>query len=144
MAAKMMLSSPHPLPLRSLPFHTNKLQPWHQQHLPTPKPKKLLRLSLHESAEFITQQQQQLLNPNSLLLLTTTETSGYSLASYYTSLGLFVISVPGLWSLIKRSVKSKVSNSFTLCLIITIITIFVTILVCCGKIDCEEDIYRGK
>uniref|UniRef100_A0A1D1ZAV2 Vacuolar protein sorting-associated protein 16 n=1 Tax=Anthurium amnicola TaxID=1678845 RepID=A0A1D1ZAV2_9ARAE len=33
---------------------------------------------------------------------------GYSLASYYTSLGLFVISVPGLWSLIKRSVKSKV------------------------------------
>ncbi|XP_047315301.1 protein COFACTOR ASSEMBLY OF COMPLEX C SUBUNIT B CCB1, chloroplastic [Impatiens glandulifera] len=34
--------------------------------------------------------------------------SGYSLASYYTSLGLFVISVPGLWSLIKRSVKSKI------------------------------------
>lgn len=33
---------------------------------------------------------------------------GYSVASYYTSLGLFVISVPGLWSLIKRSVKSKV------------------------------------
>ncbi|GAU48680.1 hypothetical protein TSUD_324770 [Trifolium subterraneum] len=97
MAAKMMLSSPHPLPLRSLPFHTTKLQPWHhqqQQHLSTPKPKKL-RLSLHESAEFITHQQQ-LLNPNSLLLLTT-ETSGYSLASYYTSLGLFVISVPGLW-----------------------------------------------
>lgn len=36
------------------------------------------------------------------------DTAGYSLASYYTSLGLFVISVPGLWSLIKRSVKSKV------------------------------------
>ncbi|KAF9618981.1 hypothetical protein IFM89_002976 [Coptis chinensis] len=36
------------------------------------------------------------------------ETVGYSLASYYTSLGLFVISVPGLWSLIKRSVKSKI------------------------------------
>ncbi|XP_015893878.3 protein COFACTOR ASSEMBLY OF COMPLEX C SUBUNIT B CCB1, chloroplastic [Ziziphus jujuba] len=33
---------------------------------------------------------------------------GYSTASYYTSLGLFVISVPGLWSLIKRSVKSKI------------------------------------
>ncbi|KAI0491404.1 hypothetical protein KFK09_025664 [Dendrobium nobile] len=32
----------------------------------------------------------------------------YSPASYYTSLGLFVISVPGLWSLIKRSVKSKI------------------------------------
>lgn len=36
------------------------------------------------------------------------DSSGYSLASYYTSLGLFIISVPGLWSLIKRSVKSKV------------------------------------
>lgn len=36
------------------------------------------------------------------------ESVGYSLASYYTSLGLFVISVPGLWSLIKRSVKSKI------------------------------------
>ncbi|KAL8196359.1 hypothetical protein R6Q57_024654 [Mikania cordata] len=35
---------------------------------------------------------------------------GYSTASYYTSLGLFVISVPGLWSLIKRSVKSKIVN----------------------------------
>lgn len=35
---------------------------------------------------------------------------GYSPASYYTSLGLFVISVPGLWSLIKRSVKSKVQS----------------------------------
>ncbi|KAL3526221.1 hypothetical protein ACH5RR_014593 [Cinchona calisaya] len=39
---------------------------------------------------------------------------GYSQASYYTSLGLFVISVPGLWSLIKRSVKSKiVQKTFT-------------------------------
>ncbi|KAM1249692.1 hypothetical protein ACFX2G_033038 [Malus domestica] len=33
---------------------------------------------------------------------------GYSLANYYTSLGLFVISAHGLWSLIKCSVKSKV------------------------------------
>lgn len=46
-------------------------------------------------------------NPNSVLLMAETG-GGYSLASYYTSLGLFVISVPGLWSLIKRSVKSKV------------------------------------
>ncbi|XP_010425388.1 PREDICTED: protein COFACTOR ASSEMBLY OF COMPLEX C SUBUNIT B CCB1, chloroplastic-like [Camelina sativa] len=46
-------------------------------------------------------------NPNSLLLMDETG-GGYSLASYYTSLGLFVISVPGLWSLIKRSVKSKI------------------------------------
>jgi hypothetical protein len=36
--------------------------------------------------------------------------TGYSQASYYTSLGLFVLSVPGLWSLIKRSVKSKVPD----------------------------------
>ncbi|KAF3790479.1 COFACTOR ASSEMBLY OF COMPLEX C SUBUNIT B protein [Nymphaea thermarum] len=36
------------------------------------------------------------------------ESGGYSLASYYTSLGLFIISVPGVWSLIKRSVKSKI------------------------------------
>ncbi|KAG9156060.1 hypothetical protein Leryth_025309 [Lithospermum erythrorhizon] len=36
------------------------------------------------------------------------EAASYSLASYYTSLGLFIISVPGLWSLIKRSVKSKI------------------------------------
>jgi hypothetical protein len=37
------------------------------------------------------------------------EGSGYSQASYYTSLGLFVISVPGIWSLVKRSTKSKVN-----------------------------------
>ncbi|XP_073057971.1 protein COFACTOR ASSEMBLY OF COMPLEX C SUBUNIT B CCB1, chloroplastic-like [Primulina eburnea] len=49
---------------------------------------------------------EQLHDPRSLFLLA--ESSGYSLASYYTSLGLFIISVPGLWSLIKRSVKSKV------------------------------------
>ncbi|CAH8360979.1 unnamed protein product [Eruca vesicaria subsp. sativa] len=45
---------------------------------------------------------------NSSVLLMTETGGGYSLASYYTSLGLFVISVPGLWSLIKRSVKSKI------------------------------------
>ncbi|KAK1361278.1 protein COFACTOR ASSEMBLY OF COMPLEX C SUBUNIT B CCB1, chloroplastic [Heracleum sosnowskyi] len=45
-------------------------------------------------------------DPTSLFLIS--ENVGYSTASYYTSLGLFVISVPGLWSLIKRSVKSKI------------------------------------
>ncbi|EMS45507.1 hypothetical protein TRIUR3_02659 [Triticum urartu] len=35
------------------------------------------------------------------------QSEGSESASYYTSLGLFVLSVPGLWSLIKRSVKSK-------------------------------------
>eukprot|EP01018_Ginkgo_biloba_P038839 Gb_25718 [translate_table: standard] len=39
---------------------------------------------------------------------TLSENSGYSAASYYTSLGLFVLSLPGLWSLIKRSTKSKI------------------------------------
>ncbi|KAI4375519.1 hypothetical protein MLD38_013378 [Melastoma candidum] len=47
-------------------------------------------------------------NHSSEFLLLADTTAGYSLASYYTSLGLFVISVPGLWSLIKRSVKSKI------------------------------------
>lgn len=41
------------------------------------------------------------------------EGAGYSQASYYTSLGLFVISVPGVWSLVKRSTKSKVQIRFT-------------------------------
>ncbi|XP_019191464.1 PREDICTED: protein COFACTOR ASSEMBLY OF COMPLEX C SUBUNIT B CCB1, chloroplastic [Ipomoea nil] len=45
---------------------------------------------------------------SSLFQLAAADGGGYSLASYYTSLGLFVISVPGLWSLIKRSVKSKI------------------------------------
>ncbi|GBG79591.1 hypothetical protein CBR_g29738 [Chara braunii] len=34
--------------------------------------------------------------------------AGYSKLSYYTSLGLFVLSAPGLWSLVKRSAKSKI------------------------------------
>lgn len=50
-------------------------------------------------------------NPSSSLLFLLDSVQGYSLTSYYTSLGLFVISVPGLWSLIKRSVKSKVFSS---------------------------------
>lgn len=34
--------------------------------------------------------------------------SSYSKSSYYTALGLFLFSLPGLWSLIKRSTKSKI------------------------------------
>ncbi|KAI3811877.1 hypothetical protein L1987_16573 [Smallanthus sonchifolius] len=49
-----------------------------------------------------------LLHETSPLFVVADAAVGYSSASYYTSLGLFVISVPGLWSLIKRSVKSKV------------------------------------
>lgn len=35
---------------------------------------------------------------------------GYSMASYSVSLGLFVMSVPGLWSLIKRAPKAKTAR----------------------------------
>jgi Cofactor assembly of complex C subunit B len=35
---------------------------------------------------------------------------GYSKASYYTILGLFAISFPGLWSTIKRSTKTKIKR----------------------------------
>lgn len=69
-----------------------------------------LRVSLHDhvlsSAALVERLHPHHHGPSSLILLA--ESMGYSLASYYTSLGLFVISVPGLWSLIKRSVKSKV------------------------------------
>lgn len=40
------------------------------------------------------------------------DTAGRSLASYYTSLGLFIVSVPGLCSLIKCLVKSKLPNCY--------------------------------
>eukprot|EP00897_Mesotaenium_endlicherianum_P006025 jgi/Mesen1/5450/ME000273S04691 len=43
-----------------------------------------------------------------LFALAAAEGPGYSQASYYTSLGLFILSVPGVWSLIKRSAKSKI------------------------------------
>lgn len=36
--------------------------------------------------------------------------AGYSKASYYASLGLFLLSLPGLWSLVKRSTRSKVEQ----------------------------------
>ncbi|XP_050234699.1 protein COFACTOR ASSEMBLY OF COMPLEX C SUBUNIT B CCB1, chloroplastic [Mercurialis annua] len=95
--AKLLLS---PIPPQiSLP---SKLSCNHHHHLwpeprqartPTTRPKRqVVRVSLQEH--------------DSMFLLA--ESMGYSLASYYTSLGLFVISVPGIWSLIKRSVKSKI------------------------------------
>lgn len=65
-------------------------------------------VSSYALADFFIHQHQK--NPYSLVFLA--DSAGYSLASYYTSLGLFVISVPGLWSLIKRSVKSKVISMF--------------------------------
>lgn len=90
---------------------------YHNQQLPFPavsKPRRAVKVAVSASLQEISisselasdlaNHLQQ--NPYSLILMA--ESVGYSVASYYTSLGLFVISVPGLWSLIKRSVKSKV------------------------------------
>lgn len=103
MAAKLLLS-----PL-SVPwgFHT----PHSRQHLLSLRTGRRSRFTvqafdnvLFSAAPLLFQE-----NSSSLFSLATTAAdAGYSMASYYTSLGLFVISVPGLWSLIKRSVKSKV------------------------------------
>ncbi|XP_050383112.1 protein COFACTOR ASSEMBLY OF COMPLEX C SUBUNIT B CCB1, chloroplastic [Argentina anserina] len=67
----------------------------------------VVRASLAESPLVLLEQLHHQ-TPSTSLFLLAADTAGYSLASYYTSLGLFVISVPGLWSLIKRSVKSKI------------------------------------
>lgn len=95
------------------PIHTHlpssKFRPgfsthFHQLHQPCPtlRPPRKLVLPVVSSLT----PDPLLSEPASLFLIS--ENVGYSTASYYTSLGLFVISVPGLWSLIKRSVKSKV------------------------------------
>ncbi|KAL2939530.1 Protein COFACTOR ASSEMBLY OF COMPLEX C SUBUNIT B CCB1 chloroplastic [Bienertia sinuspersici] len=120
--AANVFSPSHPLSsFSSISNHKTKefTHSYHIQQLPfslpakTPfsKPKKSVKFtaissSLQEisiSSELADHLHQ---NPSSLILLA--ESVGYSAASYYTSLGLFVISVPGLWSLIKRSVKSKI------------------------------------
>ncbi|XP_077212302.1 cofactor assembly of complex C isoform X1 [Tasmannia lanceolata] len=105
MAAKFLsspLSSSSSFPFPSKPkthqryTHPN---PW----LELPRAQKPTRLVVHLSLH------DPIISTSTLpILFSLTENVGYSLASYYTSLGLFVISVPGLWSLIKRSVKSKI------------------------------------
>lgn len=113
--AATILSHPHPLSSLSLSrkFNTRNFttqsQPWRRWVQTPTRPKKLVvRVSLDDhltsSSSLIQHLHHQ--SPSSLFLLA--ESVGYSSASYYTSLGLFVISVPGLWSLIKRSVKSKI------------------------------------
>lgn len=123
----------HSQPLLPLSLHSKfktrefsaQFKPWlGRARTSTTRPKKrlMVRASIHDpiasSSDFLLVGHQLVQNhPSSSLFLLSAETAGYSLASYYTSLGLFVISVPGLWSLIKRSVKSKVlfkqySNSF--------------------------------
>ncbi|KAH7577120.1 hypothetical protein ACOSP7_002102 [Xanthoceras sorbifolium] len=123
MATKIL--SPNPHLLCSFSLHTKlsfrDLTP--QQHHPSwrpsrdptriTRPKKQLALGvsmqeplLSSSSALVEHFSNAHQNDESFYLLA--ESAGYSLASYYTSLGLFVISVPGLWSLIKRSVKSKI------------------------------------
>jgi hypothetical protein len=55
-----------------------------------------------------------LIQSSSNLLAETVEkiepTSTYSKASYYTTLGVYVLSFPGLWSQIKRSTKAKLKR----------------------------------
>ena len=46
--------------------------------------------------------------PAALWLLAAEGETGYSKSSYNVTLGLFLFALPGLWSLIKRSTKSKV------------------------------------
>jgi len=123
MVVTKALLAPHPHPLCSLPVSTktrgltlHHVDPLVRFKLDQRKPRKhVAHVSLHDPlvsssalADFFIHQHQQ--NPYSLVFLA--DSVGYSLASYYTSLGLFVISVPGLWSLIKRSVKSKVISMF--------------------------------
>ncbi|XWS40512.1 hypothetical protein CRYUN_Cryun17cG0001400 [Craigia yunnanensis] len=120
MATKIL--SPHPQALSSFSFpskfssrdtsHLHQHQPWLGRVSTRVRPERqmLPRLSLQQtivsSSALLDHLQHYQKNSDSIFLLA--ETAGYSLASYYTSLGLFVISVPGLWSLIKRSVKSKI------------------------------------
>ncbi|TQD84342.1 hypothetical protein C1H46_030123 [Malus baccata] len=135
MAVKVLSSPPHPHPTplssRSLKilhvtYHEQRqLQPWRlsQRSLGTNKKREVVMSSLHESlgstssylVPLLLEPPQQLnassssISSSLMFVVGAAEGAvGYSLASYYTSLGLFVISVPGLWSLIKRSVKSKV------------------------------------
>lgn len=123
MVVTKALLPPHPHPLCSLPISSKtrgltlpQVDPLVRFKLDERKQRKhVAHVSLHDPlvssyalADFFIHQHQK--NPYSLVFLA--DSAGYSLASYYTSLGLFVISVPGLWSLIKRSVKSKVISMF--------------------------------
>ncbi|KAM0957796.1 hypothetical protein EV2_023909 [Malus domestica] len=138
MAAKVLSSPPHPHPnpLSSRPLkilHVTHHQQRQQQprrlsqrssgSSGTNKKREVVMSSLHESlvstssslVPLLLEPPQQLnassssISSSLMFVVAAADGAvGYSLASYYTSLGLFVISVPGLWSLIKRSVKSKV------------------------------------
>ncbi|GFP78820.1 hypothetical protein PHJA_000025500 [Phtheirospermum japonicum] len=102
MATKLLISPiSHRCALSTQDPH-HIIHPWPGHvRVPTRQRNLVVRLSSSAFVEHVDHHTQS-------LFLLAADTGGYSLASYYTSLGLFVISVPGLWSLIKRSVKSKV------------------------------------
>lgn len=108
MAAKLLASPPHLSSLTFRPSKTTELAPpgpW-RCHPTTQTTKPNSRLVARALSSLLDPLSSSSSSP--ALFFIGESTGGYSLASYYTSLGLFVISVPGLWSLIKRSVKSKV------------------------------------
>ncbi|KAI9176274.1 hypothetical protein LWI28_000644 [Acer negundo] len=118
MATKIL--SPNPHLLCSL-LRTTTTQQQHHPSWPSREPIRTARPKKHLAVAVPVSMQEPLLSSTSALVehfsnahqnnesfYLLAESAGYSLASYYTSLGLFVISVPGLWSLIKRSVKSKI------------------------------------
>ncbi|KAF5194585.1 Cofactor assembly of complex c subunit b ccb1 protein [Thalictrum thalictroides] len=118
-ATKLLFPHPHSLPNqfktngnvdRDYCFHN---QPWlfspsTTKRLPSSKRLLGVRFSLLQEPLLLSSTSSVNLHDDFNSLYYVAESVGYSLASYYTSLGLFVISVPGLWSLIKRSVKSKI------------------------------------
>ncbi|KAF6169765.1 hypothetical protein GIB67_004157 [Kingdonia uniflora] len=112
MAAMKLLSPPLSSYLTLTSKHKTKKSTQHHQTWSAPsQPKRPMRVTyslLQEPLISTTSSALVHLQNHQLPLFTLAESVGYSLASYYTSLGLFVISVPGLWSLIKRSVKSKI------------------------------------
>lgn len=101
MAAKLLFAPLSSSSSSNLRIHQNQHhgRQWLPSYRAQPRRKASVRASLDDPAFSASCYQ---------TLFTLADTAGYSQASYYTSLGLFVISVPGLWSLIKRSVKSKV------------------------------------
>ncbi|XP_065865791.1 protein COFACTOR ASSEMBLY OF COMPLEX C SUBUNIT B CCB1, chloroplastic [Euphorbia lathyris] len=119
MAAAKALSTTHPLSSISIPskpqnpkFYKKQQQQWLGQGRISTRPKRQqpIGVSIQHHISSTSAVMEHLLHhyyqPDSMYIVG--ESMGYSVASYYTSLGLFVISVPGLWSLIKRSVKSKI------------------------------------
>ncbi|CAL1391366.1 unnamed protein product [Linum trigynum] len=103
-ATKLNLSSP--LSLQHYSF--TQIRHSHQRQWPSTRITTRTRLQVRSSLQELPVLISSPPTPDLTSAYLLAEGATYSLASYYTTLGLFVISLPGLWSLIKRSVKSKV------------------------------------